>query len=269
MRDYIDLAQSLFERFDPEQFLTRMAGVMQLVRRGATEGERDAAREAFTRMMQRAKDEVARMRQEGTVVEVDRFLRGLERIQAGSGARQEPPKQKPRPEQPKVPRYRVGQWVVWRADANYVGKITHVLVSKDGIFYTHSRGGSIPESIILRPATQDEIDAAMASRAKTTKSRTDKGTDWRADLAILELVHFVDPAINSNKVYGIVKRNGKIYTFWGGFGKSLKVKLYPDEQAAYAQVRAKVRKGYREVNRERYEDWLKVALKREFARTGE
>lgn len=265
MREFINLVQLLFERFDPDQFLNRMGGVMELVRRGGTEGERAAAREAFGRMMQRAKDEIARMRQPDSGVtraEIDRFMSRLDRLR--TEPRQEPPKQK-KPEAPKVARYRVGQWIVWHFDrddslAQYVSKIIKIVQSGDDFFYLMSDPTTtVPEFRILRPATQDEVDAAMASRTKTTTGATD------SDIEILAFARFVDPDANSNKVYGVLRHNGKIYTFWGGFHKALKVKLYPDRETAAAQLRAKVRKGYELGDHSRHEAWLMRALKAELA----
>lgn len=267
MRYFIDLVDLLFERFNPDQFLNRMASVMQLVRRGATEGERDAAREAFTRMMDHAREEIARMRREGaTADEIRNFQRRLDQLR--SGPQQEPPREKPKPPPEPKPLYKVGQWVVILFDgAERTGKVRSVNQLGSSWYYDvlFPNGNGYVTNKILRPATQDEVDAAMASRTKTTASA---GTGT-SDIEILDMARYVDPDANSNKVYGVLRRNGKYYTYWGGLGKALKVKLYPDRPSAYAQLRAKIRKGYQETNYERYANWLNRSLKTEFARRSE
>jgi hypothetical protein len=44
LRENLDLLELLFEAFNVEQFLDKARAVMELVRRGATQGERDAGK---------------------------------------------------------------------------------------------------------------------------------------------------------------------------------------------------------------------------------
>ena len=240
---------------------------MELVRRGANEHERAAAKLAFERLMARAKQEVIRMREPGSGVtsgEIDRFLRALHNI--GDDIKQPPPKQPP-PRQPDPPQFKVGQWVV-NLDDGSVGKIIDFNQVKryNGEFeyqYAINLNGQKEwySERFLRRATQSEVDAATAQRAKSTKRET--------GFKILYMAHYFAPEENSNKVYGIINDHGLFYTFWGGMHKALKMKLYADEAEAYRQYESKVRRGYRgmspdKINREA--DWVQKALATEFRR---
>lgn len=275
MRSYINLVQDLFERLDEfnvEQFLSRARAVMELVRRGANEHERAAAKLAFERLMERAKQEVARMRKPDSGVtgnEIDRFLRALHNI--GDDIKQPPPKEPP--PRPAEPRFKVGQWVV-HVDDSSAGKIidTHQVKRQNGEWeyqYRVDLNGARRSlgqkewysERYLRRATQDEIDAATAKRAKSTKRET--------AVKIIYMAHYFAPEENSNKVYGVIDNQGSIYTFWGGMNKALKVKPYPFEADTYVQFKGKVRRGYREMAPDqisRVEPWVQRALATEFHR---
>lgn len=173
----------LFEAFDPDNFLQKLRGVMELVRRGATEGERAAARTAFDRLAARAKEEVARMRQPSsgtTHTQVDHFLRVMAQISADK----DPPKAstqsrrpaEPPPRQAAVPRFKIGQFVV-ATDPELdikpeVGKIVDIIRRgiTDIIHYNvamlYGTGFRFNERD-LRGATQEDVDAAQVRyRAK-------------------------------------------------------------------------------------------------------
>lgn len=269
MRRLIDLIQLLLEDFDRQGFLDRLRGVMALVQRGGYEGERAAARAAFERLISRAKQEVARMREPNSGVthgQIDSFLQALDRIKTDTGSEKSsaPP---PRSKQVE-PKFKVGQWVIHFAD-NTVGKIIDlnqvVLPTRPftsyyhyGVKFTNGEEEWIKEDL-LRRATQDEVDAAQAR----SKTRTDDEYD------ILFLARYFNPSENSNKIYGIVQRAGKVYVFWGGWRKSLKVKQYPSVQDAYRQFDAKLRKGYIQIPDSKIADhyWLTPALRTEFSRS--
>ena len=267
MRHYINLVELLLEDFDTDSFLNRVRSVMALVRRGGTPGERDAAKHAFDRMIARATIEIKRMREPGSGVtreQIDRFMRALEII--GNESK----------EAPKMPRFKLGQWVVvtnaWWS-ISHVGKIVDIKLFGNGYQYQaqfedETLYGQLDEDR-LRAATQDEIDAALANRAKTS-TRSDTRSD--GGFNIIEMARYVSPAENSNKVYGVIQKldTGKIYTFWGGWKKALKVKYYPDEEAAHHQFRLKLRKGYEEITPgTETEAWVMKALRTEFSRIGE
>jgi hypothetical protein len=272
MRHYINLVEELLLEFDIDSFLNRVRSVMALVRRGGTPGERDAAKHAFDRMIARATLEIKRMREPGSGVtreQIDRFMRALEII--GSETKESPKTERPKPPPPKMPRFSVGQWVV-HVDNGWVGKIAIVrnFGAQQTIIYTvhwlDAKNASVHENE-LRRATQDEIDAALAQRAKTS-TRSESG----ASFDIKMMARYISPEENSNKVYGVVKKldTGKVYTFWGGWMKALKVKHFPDEADASHQFRLKLRKGYDEITPgTETEAWVMKALKVEFARIGE
>jgi hypothetical protein len=137
------------------------------------------------------------------------------KLSVGSRAwAEEPPKSEP----PKSePRFRVGQWVV-HLDDDIIGKIKNRLRSKssgelfydikwaDGSTDRHKEGQ-------LRAATQEDIDRAT-SRGRSRKAEPMQ--TQKTNLKIIALAHYENPAQNSNKIYGIVDRNGKTFTFWGG-----------------------------------------------------
>ena len=267
MRLYINLVeQLLLEDFDTGSFLNRVRSVMALVRRGGTPGERDAAKHAFDRMIARATLEIRRMREPGSGVtreQIDRFMRALEII--GDESKESPRSERPRPPPPKMPRFKVGQWVV--NVAGPIGKIIAVAPYPRGGFNYHvqlTTGEThTADEDYLRAATQDEVDAALAKRAKTST-----GSEVSFDIKLM--ARYINSYENSNKVYGVVERldTGKFYTFWGGWKKALKVKHFPGEADARHQFRLKVHKGYDEIDPDTAE-WVMKALKIEFARIGE
>src|SRR4051812_14580738 len=256
MRRYMDFIHSLFEDYDTGRFLERMNGVMELVRRGSTEGERNAARQAFERMMARARDEIIRMREPNsgvTSAEISRFMQALQRVSDGFNE----PKAKAEPKKA-VPKFEVGQWVIHTVDAS-VGKIVRVIADRNGgIYYTiDSNGEKTLAEEHLRRATQSEVDAALARRNHRRSVTID----------LLAMARYVNPGEKSNKVYGIIEKAGAIYTFWGGWQKALKIKQYPSEMDAREQFNLKLRKGYREIYPDtEIEAWVTRSLDAEFAR---
>ena len=265
MRRYINIVEQFLvedAEFDTARFLERVRAVMTLVRRGGTPGERDAAKHAFDRMIARATQEIRRMREPGSGVthaQIDRFMQALEQISNES-----------KEAQPRMPRFKVGQWVV---GPYHVGKITDIVMLGHGIAYkvriaSTGETHTIDEDELLA-ATQDDIDAALAKRAKTSTRSDDR---WDGGFNIMMMARYVNRAENSNKVYGVIQKldTGKIYTFWGGWQKALKVKYYPSESDAHDQFRLKVRKGYEEITPgTETEAWVMKALKIEFSRIGE
>jgi len=324
------LEQLLVEEFDSDQFLARMRGVMELVRRGATEGERSAAKNAFTRLMDRAKAEIARMRTPNSGVtsnQIDRFTRALEQI---TQRKTETPPPRPPPRQA-VPRFRAGQWVV-EAEYHDIGRIDRIILRGDNFRYELVMWYGtklIVDEQTLRPATQEEMDAAPqrylakytdgnylvsiddnkvgrvakggAGWDRPTQSRwyemefLDGGRDLirekflrpatdeeiaaarpksqtSSQLNISVMAHYIDRAENSDKIYGIVERNGKVYTFWGGNHKALATKQHASEADAYLQYRSKIRKGYIEMDSRDFAaavGWVEAALRVRFAKLSE
>ena len=308
--------QFLFEavKFDPDQFVARLHGVLELIRRGATEGEQSAARDAFTRLMARGAAEIKRMRAPGsgvTKAEVDRFVRALQHVE--TAPKTEPPRAKPQdqsdrekwrndPPPSSEPKFRVGQWVVADTD---VGKIVKIYRSKTSgtIFYdvkwaVGAWGEDRLEEQFLRPASQEDVDRAGSQRQPPKKFADDayvftdghvgriKSAFWDAhekswyytvdalgdrhllkeellryatqdeidaakptssrptgNMEILALAHYENVAQNSNKIYGIVKRNNKFFCFWGGVNKAVATKQFPCMTDADVQFHTKWLRG--------------------------
>lgn len=86
MRSYISLVeQLLLEKFDPDEFVARIRSTIELMHRGATEGEQSAAKAALDRLTARARQEIAQMRDPDSGVthaEIDRFMRALQQLGA-------------------------------------------------------------------------------------------------------------------------------------------------------------------------------------------
>ncbi len=114
---------------------------------------------------------------------------------------------------------------------------------------------------ILRPATQEEIDAELAARTKS------KSTE---NITIVAMARYIDMEMKSNKVYGIIETDDKkVFVFWGGYHKALKVKKYRNISDAFNQFWTKTNKGYVEQSPEqirRNTDWVIEALDAEFAK---
>jgi hypothetical protein len=115
----------------------------------------------------------------------------------------------------------------------------------------------------LRRATHEEIQSHV--KPKTGGSNSAKSTN-----EILSFARYINPAENSNKVYGVVKRNGKYFTFWGGFKKALATKQFADQDAASQQYDSKTHSGYRPMNpSDETSAWIDEALNARFAKLGE
>lgn len=164
------------------------------------------------------------------------------------------------------PRFKVRDWVV-QSSRNRVGRIGSVFWNSThncyGYFveFTDETSAEVTEPT-LRKATQDEIDAALSKRAKQEKPQ-----DKSAGFTILRMARYINPAENSNKVYGIVERDGKSYTFWGGYHKALAVKPHLDQSDAEKQYHSKIVKGYKETDWRPHRDWLTEALEETFAKS--
>lgn len=273
MRSYINLVQSLMEAaFTPDAFFDRLRAVIELIKRGATEGERAGARAAFERMMERAKIEIARMREEGTDhYAVTNFKNTVDRIAATIKQAHEEPRSRSHEEKPRTrsePLFKVGQWVFWIRE-NRAVKITKVVYLTsfsefDNIYAYEAGTAFIPEKS-LRRATQDEIDAATATKAKQSSA------SGNTDIKIVGMARYVNAAERSNKVYGVVRNGGRSYVFWGGYHKALKTKEYNNLDDANEQYHKKVNQGYTHMSFDEIsenKDWVLKALAVEFARKG-
>jgi len=264
--------------FNIQTFLSRLQSVITLAQRGATEGERDASREAVKRMMYRAKQEAAQMDKK----HADHFLRQVEQLadtmnrsqdKSTSSKSTEKTRSSPPPNKSPVAEFKEGDWVTTlKKQPNFTGKVIgRAFNPKGGWFLYHLH---IPErpydglffvaGFDIRRATQEEIDAAQSSRNRnhsSAKSSSNANNDW----VIKKFAHFEEGT--SNKVYGIATKANKIVTFWGRYHGPYTAKDYSESgiDSAMAQFRSKLAKGYQEevelppVERKRILDSLRSA----------
>lgn len=234
--------QFLLELFDVEKFVARIKGVAELMRRGATEGERAAAEMAYHRMMARAKEEM----EAHSPAERDRFMARI-KAAVGQGNDQtssyRSSSQQQRREEPRKAAFTVGQWV-FVTSLGKVGKIASVSPLTTGEFRYSVRfpdGGGSYVSDGLRRATQDEVDAALSR--KTSGDGYKNAEAGAYDFQVTNIAHYADGT--SNKVYGIANLKGRFYTFWGRYDGPYKAKEHSSMGEAGAQFQSKLRKGYR------------------------
>src|SRR6185437_11335650 len=302
------------------------SSVATLLKRPGTAGEKQAAQAAFDRMVKRAKDEINdALSKKPKDERIKKFAEALDR--AITSANTEPP--------PLQPRFRQGQWV-FHLTSGGVAKIDDVILRNRGqlseVMYNLNFGDRfllVPEKNIRR-ATQEEVDAYLASRAKKREAkfkvgdwvvhkddgkigriiltiRNVNGFEYDVDvdndswpeeylrpatddeirkakaqnnkssssntgsnaLEIVSMARYVNAAEKSNKVYGIVRHNGEVYTFWGGYNKALKTKKQSSINEAESQFYSKTRKGYVEQSKDqisKMRDWVMEALEAEFAK---
>jgi len=266
--------------FNIQTFLSRLQSVITLAQRGATEGERDASREAVKRMMNRAKQEAAQMDKN----HANHFLRQVEQLadtmnrsqdKSTSSKSTEKPRSSPPPNKSPVAEFKEGDWVTNKYTLkklpNFTGKVIARVFNPKGWFvynlYIPDRptdGLFFVAGFDIRRATQEEIDAAQSSRNRnhsSAKSSSNANNDW----VIKKFAHFEEGT--SNKVYGIATKANKIVTFWGRHLGPYTAKDYSESgiDAAMAQFRSKLAKGYQEevelppVERKRILDSLRSA----------
>lgn len=163
------------------------------------------------------------------------------------------------------PKYKVGDYLL-STDDNRVCKVKQGGVAYDReskcyayeVEFIDTTGGwDILSEQYLRVATAEEIAAARwKARPKP---------EPKPDFEVLRFARYVDSNINSNKVYGVVVRNDKIYTFWGGYEKSLTINQQDDLEIANLLFNSKLRKGYK-AKIGTPEPWLSNTLKARFAK---
>jgi hypothetical protein len=319
------LESFLLEAFDTARFLDRARGVMELVRRGATEGERQAGRLAMDRMMARAKEEMAAM----SAGDRERFMTALKNLSAETKSETSQQKQKSEPPKAAMPLYRTGQWIVVRDDlpddSGRIGKIADVRKNRfdDSFTYTVRMVDTdqleLFQQKFIRAADQADLDRVASQRPTPAKFADDTyvvndddksvgkiaGSGWdrstrsrwydvefldghrdlveelhlrpatdteieaakpsTSDYEILAFARYKNLAENSNKVYGVVMRDRKFYTFWAGWGKAISIKQFADKASAFQVYDTKLAKGYKaELPSEATRLWLKNAFTSRF-----
>ena len=199
--------------FNPESFLNRMNSVVTLAKKGATEGERGASREALKRMINRAEEEAKTMAPEMA----SRFLAKIKAIAASVDSKEEPAQSSSSyRSRPPPQAYAVGTWIIDEVN-KLIGKVVSSTYA-DGLYSYTVR---MPQGDLqtlwanIRKATQEEIDAALAKARTSTssKSSNQSSTGKSADWQILKLAAKIEG--KSDKVYGVASNGVTYITFWG------------------------------------------------------
>lgn len=128
MRHYL-IETNLFENFNPQRFIERLQGVISLIQRGSTEGERSAAQAAFDRMLDVWKTNIQDMRTNGAspseLNRLETMLRSTINVLKQTSSEKPPEKKKNN-----GPYFKIGQWVSPREGNFDVWQI--VSVDSDG-----------------------------------------------------------------------------------------------------------------------------------------
>jgi hypothetical protein len=158
---------------DPPKLLGKLKSIAELARRAGTDGEREASLEALRRFSARA-DELAQQMVDSdpnSQYEADQFLRQVKSIIAYGN--EKPEEKKP---EPAAPMFRERQWVVI-ISSKKVGKVVKVVVDNGINKYWLTIPATNETTFVLeddlRAATQDDVDAALAARAKAAANKPD------------------------------------------------------------------------------------------------
>lgn len=123
----------------------------------------------------------------------------------------------------------------------------------------------------MRAATENEVKNAKAKLSREKQTTSKSGASNSTINEIVHLAHYRNDAERSDKIYGVVRRKGKVYTFWGGTRKALATKQFDSSHEAFDQFSLKLRKGYREIpiTGTPLDQWLQDALNARFQKIGE
>jgi len=246
-----------------EAFLMRAYSVAELIKRGATPGERAGAVAALERMIERCQEEIDRLRAANRPTDrLDDLLRSLNYIKATA----EPPPQAERNTEAR-PKFTIGDWVV--VQDNSVGQITRVLrkTSTNEYYYEVQIADHTDRVAETQVRAATAADRQKSQKPEPEQKRYDKYEPSRLYI-IIELAHYTNPAQNSNKVYGITQRTDTYlyYTFWGDYQKPLHLQEQTHTDA-YMRFESKIGKGYQLVDANNH-PWLRDALDAAFRKLG-
>ena len=259
----------LFELFDVERFLERAKGVQSLIDRGATEGEKSAARAAMERMVAKAEEQLAEL----SPTEQERFKQRFSAIR--KGAPQEAPrarranddfyKQREEPKARKYSTFKVDDYVEFILSENKgsIGIIIEQMPSKNERDWFKIRWVFGPIKGKISVVSHNAIklyDKEKADKAQRSQSRADAedrewrdskrnseqdnhGREGRGEVEILYYATFEND--KSDKCYGVVRKGNRHYTFWGRrLNGSLSIKGFDSIYEADAVFQSKLAKGY-------------------------
>jgi len=254
----------LCELFDVEKFLSRAQGVQELINRGGTEGEKAAAREAMARMTARAEEQKAELSPQ----ERARFEARFSAIRNGQASasrprpnfhREPPPREKPR-EQPKnYSNFKVGDWVELNGAIGQIVQKLPPAMDRDLFVVRWMTGPKRGEETKVSHVNLRKTDpngkqsgpggntgnSQTGGNSQGSSNNNNNGnSQGEASFKVFYAARFTEGT--SDKIYGVAKHNGRIFTFWGRFGGSLATKDFPSLGEAQDVFQSKIRKGYRE-----------------------
>lgn len=233
--------------FNPDSFLNKAQSVATLARRGATDGEKSASRLAMDRMISRAEDEAKTMSDKDAA---KRFLDRIKEIAVSMDAAEpEPEPYKPSYRPPPRPQiYPVGTWIASTA-SKLVGKIkSHIQRDGEVVGYVLMTANSIERITAsgFRRATQEEIDATLATR-KSTASGQDKGpeakpkpdkddkTKQSSGSGVWKVLKLCGAGSNA---FGVATKNGVHYIFAGPKSGPFQTKDFTQPPTSYPEKKA-------------------------------
>jgi hypothetical protein len=259
----IDTVATSTKTFDTENFLSKLQSIVALANRPGTPGENQAAVEALKRMWVTAEREAAQL----PSYESKRFLDRAQAIidSVGKpGASSTGSKRTSPPPPPSKPPFTTG-WA-WNFKKNKIGKIvvcdlrTSTYAGKYWNFTVETPTGGKENwwANECRKATQEEVDAATASKAghtDTAEAKAKSGAKAKekekakakasgsvSDWKIFGFARCQEGT--SNKVYGYASDGITWVTFWGKFAGPYTVKAQTNMRDAVATFDKKVKEKY-------------------------
>jgi hypothetical protein len=261
-----DLNSILLELFDTEKFLSRAKGVQALFLRGASEGEKDAARLAMARMLDRAKEEAADLSPQEQKTFWARFdaIRNETTIKAepangrrpgaSSGPRprpqwkyEEPPKKDEYKYDPnkRYSNFKVGDIIELGGNVGEIVAQLPPAMDRDMFKVRWLTGPKTGTETAVSHVNLRRYDAKKSSGSGEEQRNTSSGGAGDAkDMVIKAYAEFQEGT--SDKVYGIVLSDNRYFTFWGRNGGGLATKMQDNFVTAQSIFDGKIRKGYRE-----------------------
>ena len=140
-----------------------------------------------------------------------------------------------------------GDWVVCK-----VNKAIGQIVRPDGTKY-------LVKLLDGREIYVQASDLRAAHKEEANGQSNGQSQNQSLDFKIIKVAHYKDRS--SNKVYGIIRRNGTFYTFWGRYGYTVAFKEYDSGYAAHAVFYTKIHKGYQDITYDMSQDVTAVINK--------
>ena len=245
----------LLELFDADKFLARAQGVQELINRGGTQGERDAAKEAMKRLIARAQEQV----QELSAVERSAFERRFDAIRSGASAqaqrprpnqyRREPPPRRDPPPRQEAPKHNLKVGDIVRH--NLTGAMAEIVTVIGANLTVRWLTGARPSTeTTFREGMWEPSNFTVMKKPEAGGTRQEEPCGSASDDRIVATAEFREGT--SDKIYGVIVRGGRAYTFWGRRLGPYATKAYSSTSEAMSIFEGKKRKGYREFRPDSY-----------------